>query len=295
MLVYKGERVVESGAARLSVREYGGRGPHVVFVHGYPDDQSLWDGVLSRMTGIHAVSYDVRGAGSSTAPDALREFRNDRLVDDLVAVVEATIPAGAAFHLVGHDWGSIQLWDAVVDPRLSGRIASFVSASGPSIDHVAVTLRRMPRGLASQMLHSFYIAAFQIPWLPELLWRSEHRLTRRMVGILAAQGGAQEWTPALAHNAASHVRLYRANMVPKLLRPHPRRVEVPVLLVVATHDNLVGPAYLQAVEQNCSNLRTVEIDAPHWHPSAQPDLLAEVLTTHLAEHKTDKAPARRSR
>ncbi|HET7735217.1 MAG TPA: alpha/beta fold hydrolase [Nocardioidaceae bacterium] len=295
MLVYKGDRVVESGAARLSVREYGGRGPHVVFVHGYPDDQSLWEGVLARLSGVHAVTYDVRGAGSSTAPDELREFRNDRLVDDLVAVVEATIPPGAPFHLVGHDWGSIQLWDAVVDPRLSGRIASFVSASGPSIDHVAVTLRSMPTGLASQMLHSFYIAAFQIPWLPERLWRSEHRLTPRMVGILAAQGGARQWSPALAHNAASHVRLYRANMVPKLLRPRPKRVEVPVLLVVATRDNLVGPAYLQAIARHCHDLTTVEIDAPHWHPMSQPELLAGVLTDHLAQYKKDMTPTRRSR
>jgi len=296
MLVYKGERVVESGAARLSVREYGGRGPHVVLVHGWPDDQGLWDGVLAGLTGVHAVTYDVRGAGASTVPDSLREYRNDRLVDDLVAVVEATLPAGAKFHLVGHDWGSIQLWDAVVDPRLSGRIASFVSASGPSIDHVGASFRgRPPKGLPTQLLHSFYIGLYQLPWLPERLWRSEHALTPRMIDFLARQGGESQWSPRLAHNAASHVRLYRANMLPKLLRPRPRRVECPVLLVLATRDAYVGPAYTQAVARHCSNLTTVEIDAPHWHPLAQPELLTGVLTDHLAEYKRDITPARRSR
>ena len=48
-------------------------------------------------------------------------------------------------HLVGHDWGSVQLWDAVAaestDPRLRGRIASFTSVSGPSLDHAARLVR----------------------------------------------------------------------------------------------------------------------------------------------------------
>ncbi|HSV38730.1 MAG TPA: alpha/beta fold hydrolase [Nocardioidaceae bacterium] len=286
MLVYKGERVVESGAARLAVREYGGqrakKGPHVVFVHGFPDDQTLWEGVLAQLKGIHAITYDVRGAGSSSTPASLREYRNDRLVDDLVAVVEATVPAGEQFHLVGHDWGSIQSWDAVVDPRLQHRIASFVTASGPSIDHVAASLRGRPqRALVQQLAHSFYVAAFQLPWLPERAWRSEHRLTPAILKILRAQGGASTWSPRLAHNASNHVNLYRANMAPKLLRPHPPLVEVPVLVVVATQDNLVGPVYVGTIEKYCKEVKRVEIDAPHWHPLSDPTLLAAVLTEHL--------------
>lgn len=292
MLVYKGERVVESGTARLAVREYGGQSarkgakkvPHVVFVHGYPDDQTLWDGVLAGLTGVHAVTYDVRGAGASSTPTGRREYRNDRLVDDLVAVVEATVPDGEQFHLVGHDWGSIQSWDAVVDPRLKPRIASFVSASGPSIDHNGAAFQRgrVQRELVSQLLHSFYILAYQLPWLPERAWRTEHRLTPRFLKILADQGGVTEWSPALARNASNHVQLYRANMIPKLVRPRPPKVEVPVLLVVATRDNLVGPAYLSVVAPHCEELTTVEIDAPHWHPHSSPQLLARVLSDHLA-------------
>ena len=79
--------------------------------------------------------------------------------------------------------------------------------------------------------------------------------------------------------------LYRANMLPKLLRPKPPQVDVPVLLVVATRDNLVGPTYLAAAAPYCKELTRVEIDAPHWHPLSQPELLADVLTHHLAQSK----------
>jgi pimeloyl-ACP methyl ester carboxylesterase len=283
MAVYMGEQFVESGSVRLCVREYGEDGPHVVLVHGYPDDQSLWDGVVERLEGVHAITYDVRGAGSSSVPARIREYRNDRLTDDLVAVVEATVPEGEQFHLVGHDWGSIGSWDSLQDPRLSGRIASYVSASGPSIDHVAATFRgRPPHGLARQLAHSFYIGAFQVPRVPELLWRSEHRLTPRMVGLIAAQGGESQWSPRLAHNGANGVNLYRANMLPKILRPAPARIDLPVVLVVAGQDTFVGEPYVAAAQRFCSDVRRVEVDAGHWHPRSRPELMAVVLTDHLA-------------
>ena len=277
-----GERFVESGSVRLCVREYGEGGPHVVLVHGYPDDQTLWEGVLGKLEGVHAITYDVRGAGRSSVPSRVRDYRNDRLTDDLVAVVEATVPEGQPFHLVGHDWGSIAGWDSLNDPRLAGRLASYVSASGPSIDHVAATLRGRPtKGLARQLAHSFYVGAFQVPRVPELLWRSEHRLTPGMVGLIAQQGGESEWTPQLAHNGANGVNLYRANMVPKILRPKPARVDLPVVLVVAGQDTFVGEPYVAAIERFCSDVRRVDVDAPHWHPLSRPELMAGVLTEHL--------------
>jgi len=46
MAVYMGERFVQSSPVRLCVGEYGEGGPHVVLVHGYPDDQTLWEGAL---------------------------------------------------------------------------------------------------------------------------------------------------------------------------------------------------------------------------------------------------------
>lgn len=284
------EHFVESGTQRLCVREYGddldGGAPHVVLVHGYPDDQSLWNGVVQRLTGAHVITYDVRGAGRSSTPSDVRDYRNERLTDDLVAVVEATVPDGEPFCLVGHDWGSIQSWDSLADPRLNGRITTYISASGPSVDHVGALFRALPsRAVVGQLLRSFYVGLFQVPCLPERLWRTEHRLTPAMLRLLAEQGGESAWSPELAHNAANGVGLYRANMARKLVRPRPATVSVPVVLVVATRDTFVGEAYVAATEKHCTDVRRVEVDAPHWHPRSQPELLAGVVAYELSAAK----------
>ena len=144
------ETTVDSNGVRIAVRGHSPAAPDrptVVLVHGYPDRQQMWDLVVERLPldRFHVVTYDVRGAGASDAPDQLREYVTDRLVDDLAAVIDAVEPegrTGPAVHLVGHDWGSVQLWDAVGvaerHPGLRGRIASFTSISGSALDCTAM-------------------------------------------------------------------------------------------------------------------------------------------------------------
>ena len=127
---------VDAGDVRLAVYVSGPRdAPPVVLVHGYPDSAAVWEPLRAQLDGGHRViSYDVRGAGASDAPAARSGYRLQRLAADLSAVVDATC-GGKPFHLVGHDWGSIQSWQAVTDPQLKGRIASYTSMSGPCLDH----------------------------------------------------------------------------------------------------------------------------------------------------------------
>ena len=129
-------RVTSTDGTSIAVHASGNPGgPTVVAVHGYPDNHSVWDGLADELGGEYrVVTYDVRGAGESDAPADRRGYRMDRLVDDLVAVVDA-VSDGRPVHLIAHDWGSIQCWPALTDPRLAGRIASYLSVSGPSLDH----------------------------------------------------------------------------------------------------------------------------------------------------------------
>ena len=62
----------------------------VLLVHGYPDTQQVWDPLVERLAAKHrVVTYDVRGAGASTAPRHRAGYLVARLVDDLVAVLDA--------------------------------------------------------------------------------------------------------------------------------------------------------------------------------------------------------------
>jgi len=42
----------------------------VVLVHGFPDDQTVWEPVVTALPDDwHVITYDVRGAGRSTQPE----------------------------------------------------------------------------------------------------------------------------------------------------------------------------------------------------------------------------------
>src|SRR5512146_1809984 len=221
---------VRSGDVAIAVREHSPAGPgrpDVVLVHGFPDQQDTWDAVVERLPldAWHVVTYDVRGAGSSDAPRSREGYRTERLVDDLVAVLDAVLPDGAAAHLVGHDWGSVQLWDAVAaeatDERLRGRSASFTSISGPSLDHTAWVVRHASgrrRAVLRQQLHSWYVGFFCLPLLPDLVWGRGHRLLGRLV---AAREGlpSDHWGPDLGRDAVHGLNLYRVNVARRMRRP----------------------------------------------------------------------------
>jgi len=282
----------------IAVREYGGSpaGPgtrHVVLVHGYPDTQDMWEPVAERLSGdgMHVVTYDVRGAGASDVPTGAAGYRTDLLVDDLAAVLGASVPDGDRVHLVGHDWGSVQLWEAVLaepeDPRLRGRIASFTSVSGPAIDHLAYLLRH-PSGralrLARQLGHSWYVFAFQVPVLPELLWRGAHRFVARLATRQHPGSDGVFWGPDLGRNAANGVNLYRANVLRGARRPSGRRTDVPVLVVAPRQDPFLTAVTTEDLDHLCADVRVVRPDTGHWVPRTDPSLLADLVTGHASAH-----------
>ncbi|MFH9981609.1 alpha/beta fold hydrolase [Streptomyces sp. NPDC017179] len=152
------ERRVRTGGVELCVAELGDAGqPTVVLVHGRPDSKEVWSEVAERLAGhFHVVLYDVRGHGRSTAPRPLRGgFTLDKLTDDFLAVADA-VSQDRPVHLAGHDWCSVQASEFVSVRRTEGRIASFTSVSGPSLDHfghwIAGRVRRPTPRRAVQLL-----------------------------------------------------------------------------------------------------------------------------------------------
>ena len=281
-----GLRSVRGDGVDLAVYERG-QGPIVLLVHGYPDTHAVWDAVAERLAGrFRVVAYDVRGAGASARPRHREAYRFDHLVADMRAVLDAVSP-DAPVHLAGHDWGSIQGWEAVC--AMPERFASFTSISGPCLDHAAhwtrAGLRRRSGipAVARQILSSWYIAAFHTPVLPEFLWRSLlarrwGRLLERTEGVPA--GGAHP-APTLALDAAAGVNLYRANMRGRRRDPGERRTSVPTQVVVATRDAFVTPRLAaEAARPFTGDLQVRPVRASHWVPLTDPETIARLIGEH---------------
>jgi pimeloyl-ACP methyl ester carboxylesterase len=266
--------------------------PTVVLVHGYPDTSAVWDAVAAVLAeDHHVVTYDVRGMGRSSEPTGPNPYDLRHLADDLYAVAAAT-GGGQPVHVVGHDWGSIQAWEAVVDGDRNAALASFTTLSGPCLDHVAVQLRSTlrhprPRPLARllrQGLRSGYIGFFRLPVLPTALWRrGGDRAWRRF--LARAEGVAVDErhpAPTLATDGERGVELYRANVARRLRRPAARATAVPVQLVVLERDAYVTPVLVADLEQWTFGLQRRSLDAGHWAPRTHPEQVAALVAEHVA-------------
>ncbi|WP_018656511.1 SDR family oxidoreductase [Actinomadura flavalba] len=283
-------RTVRGDGVDLAVYEQGDPArPTVLLVHGYPDTHAVWDEVAAELAGrFHVVRYDVRGAGASSRPSGRRRYAFDYLMADLAAVADATAPDGRV-HLVGHDWGSIQGWEAVA--TMAERFASFTSISGPSLDHAARWTRRnltrpTPGNLrraVAQGVRSWYIAFFQTPLLPELLWRAG--LARPFARALEAGEGVRprDGHPArtLPRDGAAGVGLYRANMPARLRSPRDRHVAVPVQVIVPTRDLFVSPHLVGGLAGLAPDLSLRPIAAGHWVPRTHPGTVARWIGEHV--------------
>lgn len=284
-------QTVASAGVHLNVRTSGlPGGPTVLLVHGFPDTQEVWSRVVPLLEPrFQVVTYDVRGAGGSSAPDSRKGYRMSRLVDDLVAVIERVRPDGGPVHLVGHDWGGAQLWEAVMregtDARLSGRIASFTSIGCPSLElfghFFSSGLRNHEFGkLARQAVYSWYLVMFQLPVLPEFAFRRFGGRIRSSLTRSQNLEGLSHWSDSFATDSANGINLYRANG----LEFTKSTTNVPVQIIVPTKDDFLTPAVYADVAEFAPDVRRIDVVAGHWVVRTHPELIAQKIAAFVDAH-----------
>lgn len=278
--------VSTSDQQRLFAKAWGNaQNPALVLVHGYPDNQDVWKPVIEQLISeYYIVTYDVRGAGESSIPKRIKDFRLEQLSQDLDSVVRAVL-GDRPFHLAAHDWGSIQSWESVTEPKFRGRILSYTTISGPCLDHAAYWMRQQfqhekPK-FFKQLSKSWYIAAFQLPFLAPAAWNF---FSPERWGAVVSKLEGQPQLPLNANivkDGKYGVGLYRANFIPRLLKPRERFAVCPVQAIVLKQDNFVSPALIDEVPKWAEDFSRVDLDANHWVVLSAPEKIAEHITDFI--------------
>ncbi len=257
--------------------------PAMVLVHGYPDNQEVWEPIIEHLqSDFYIVTYDVRGAGQSSIPKRIRDYSLARLSLDLECVVNALL-LKQNFHLAAHDWGSIQTWESVTEPKFKGRILSYTTMSGPCLDHAAFWMRDQFKHEKSkffkQLVKSWYIVAFQLPILAPTVW---HFFSPERWGMVLNQLEKTKGLPLnqnISADGEHGIGLYRANFIPRLTRPRQRFAQCPVQAVVLKRDNFVSPELIDEMPKWVDDFERVEVDANHWAVLSRPQEIAEYIKT----------------
>ncbi|MBE7187202.1 alpha/beta fold hydrolase [Jatrophihabitans endophyticus] len=259
------------GELVFDVSDTGGDGDVVVLLHGFPQNRHEWDAVTPHLSsaGYRVLAPDQRGYSPGARPAGRRSYVQSELVADVLALTDA---AGVdSFHLVGHDWGALVAW--AVTSRHPERVRTLTAVSVP---HPKAFAWAMPRG---QALKSWYMAAFQLPALPERFLPSTRGLAMLGSGGLTPEQMRAYVEPLGRDGLTGALNWYRALPWSQREKGYARRSTVPTTYVWSDGDVALGRAGAEATARF--------VDAPyrfavlaglsHWIPDEAPDDLAELI------------------
>jgi pimeloyl-ACP methyl ester carboxylesterase len=155
-------RTIEANGLTFTIDEAGSGDNVALFLHGFPESRFSWRFQLPLLAalGWRAVAPDLRGYGDSSRPKAISAYRVENLTDDVAAIYDAL---GAKRRLlVAHDWGAIVAWVFAIR-----KLRPLDGLAIMNVPHPAVFAKEIARKGSKQRAKSWYVAFFQIPWLPE--------------------------------------------------------------------------------------------------------------------------------
>jgi pimeloyl-ACP methyl ester carboxylesterase len=262
-------------------------GDPVLLLHGFPQRGDSWRAVATRLAanGCHTLAPDQRGYSPRARPAGRDAYRLDEMVADALAVVDELVGPAARVHVVGHDWGAVVAWRLAA--RHGDRLRTLTAVSVPPAAAYLRSLVTTRQGLAS-----WYVYAFQLPWLPErVLSAGGGPFSRRFVAALRGTGqskvAAQRDAAGLADPKAlsAAINWYRGAFSGPPRDPDPP-VRVPTLFVWSDGDSALTRQSTELVHEYVEGpFRYVELrGVSHWIPDEAPDQLAELVIEHIVEH-----------
>jgi len=260
-------------------------GPVVILLHGFPQMNTCWDGVIPKLTaaGYRCLAPNQRGYSRGARPTRRRDYRMSELVEDVRALIDAS--GAQRVHLVGHDFGALVTWFTAAE--LPDRLASVTALSTP---HPIGGLKALVS--SRQAFASWYVYVFQLPRIPERVFVGSGGTAAGLSKFLRAHGQTPECAErdsrAMAAPGAftAAVNWYRAMPLNKFLRLLRTKIAVPTMHVFSDGDAFLTAEGAHAcgrgvgVEYRFEMLHGVS----HWIPDEEPGAVSDLLLEWFDAH-----------
>lgn len=266
--------------------DVAGEGPDVALcLHGFPESRFSWRYQLPVLAqaGWRAVAPDLRGYGGSSRPVAKAAYHIDHLVADVAGMFDAL---GARRKLlVAHDWGAAIAW--VVAMRRAVDLDGLIIMNVP---HPTV-FGELIAHYWPQRRKSWYVAFFQLPWLPEAMLRRNRAegvanaflnmaVDKSMFPPDVLEVYRQNALPPGALTAM--INYYRANL--GLLKEVAPQITVPTLMLWGEEDTALDLKLTEGYGRHVRDFRLVRFpNVSHWVQQEAPALVNAAMLDWLRQ------------
>lgn len=261
-----------------------GEGELVLLLHGFPEFWYSWRHQIPELAeNFQVVALDLRGYNDSEKPQAKSAYAITELVKDIEGVIK-----GLGYErciLVGHDWGGMLAWQfADAYPKM---VEKLIVMNCPHPAKFAQALKNN----AQQMLRSWYIAFFQLPWLPEfLLQLDEYQMIASAFVDTATNKNAftpqdlRVYKDAAAKPGAltAMINYYRCNLENPSTQTEWTVIDVPTMLIWGENDTALGKELTYDMQIYVRDFQLHYIpNSGHWIQQEQPELVNQYLREFL--------------
>ena len=258
-------------------------GQAVILLHGFPETAESWQAIteLLNKQGFRTYAMNQRGYSLGAQPKARAAYKSSELVADVKALVDLI---GAPVYLIGHDWGAVVAWEVALEHP-----SQLKHLTALSVPHKAAFMKAMLH--SNQLLKSYYMGLFQLPKIPELLFKKFSFVGNQLLkGTGMTEQQLMDFQVQMVQQGRISAALNWYRGIPfSSNRTLTSKVQVPTLFIWGKQDTAITK---KSVELNAQYIDApyteIHLDATHWIPVQNSDEVVEHFLKDLDKNNLNR-------